>query len=282
VEVHSIISRFIVENMDSTELYRLAPRTGEAAKVVYDAMISVYGGCDSLHVHGAEAVTTPERDLQNIMIDLEYCKLPFSVWNIKMTTLRDPHHIICFLQVFHTLVMKTCITNFFPPLEAQINSLVENCQKVLRDVYRLSRTLTQNVQRCLSEGRYHSILHSVQQYVKTYPTYSIAMQAVTLIEDVIPYFEGEIQGYFLTVHEQLQQVLPECHCFKTTVLPMITLLTNELHQIKTSLLAGSPHVEITYNDYVSGKFFEKYSSVLKDDIWKLIKIGSTVNFDQFK
>jgi len=279
VEVHSIISHFIVENMDSTELYRLAPQQ-DKAEAVFKAIEAV---CNNHNApDGTEAEITPEKELQNIMTDLEYYKLPFSMWNIKMTTLRDPHHIICSLQMFHTLVTKTCITNFLPMLEAQINTLIDHCKKLLKDIYRLSRTLTQSVQRYLSEGRYHSILQTIQKYVKAYPTYSIASQAIAVIEDVIPYFEGEIQSYFITVYQSIQQVLPDFHCFSTNVLPVVTLCTNEMDRIKTSLLAGSPDIEITYNDYMSGKFMEEYSVALQNDIRKQIKIASNINFDQFK
>ena len=141
VEVRSTISQFILENMDSTELYRLAPQPGEA-EAVHEALCHCFNT-----VGGAQAIMTPKQQLQHIMTDLECYKLPICLWNISMITLQDPHHIICFLECFRTLVTRTCLTKFLPTLEAQINSLIDNCQKVLKGVHKLSRTLTQNVQR---------------------------------------------------------------------------------------------------------------------------------------
>ena len=61
--------------------------------------------------------------------------------------------------------------------------------------------------------------------------------------------------------EQIQRVLPDCHCFTKTVLPMATLLTNELYRINSSLLAGLCDIEITCNHYMSDKVFEDYSLI---------------------
>ncbi|XP_065894609.1 uncharacterized protein [Dysidea avara] len=269
VEVHSIISQLIIENMDSTELCSLASLTGEAvlSKAHHVIMSCITGD--------TETVTEPPKYLKCKMIEIEYYILPYCVQYTTMLTIHDPHHIMCVLQWFCMAMMASSyIEFFFPTLNAETNSLINNCQKAIKNAHKLSRTLTQSVQRCLSEGRYCSIPQTVQQYINKYPTGSIALQAITMIKKVIPYCGGQLLDFIVNLIKQLQTLTPEYHRIPLMVLPRVRLLTNELQQIVSSLLAGSPDMEKVYNDYISGKIDEEYSLVNNNYVMKLSKISS--------
>ena len=96
VEVHTVISQYIIERMDSTEVYYLSPH-GElgTSSSVGDALAQLFHSyCMGLDVSSLGA----QHFLQNKLFMIEYCLLPATLRQVNMYTSVDPHAAIIVLQ----------------------------------------------------------------------------------------------------------------------------------------------------------------------------------------
>ena len=268
VEVHAVISQYIIECMDCNEMLTLLPdgKLNTAVSVI-DGLSStfqlLYG------VHDLSSLTVVDY-LKYQLNYIENQKLPLKVKAINMYTVTDPHFVILILQQIKDVLMRSpYTTNLLSVFGEEINTLENISKEMLKDVHKLCRIFNQRVQRNLGEKNYDKFIQTVEEFIKNYPLCSVAQKVVTMVKKIIPYFDGELLHRVIIECEYLQTMTCDYHKITTMTLPFIKFFIKQHKQITSSLLNGSPDIELTYHYYMSGKYVE--DMVLVDAI-RLIKL----------
>ena len=167
-------------------------------------------------------------------------------------------------------------TNLLSVFGEEINTLENISKEMLKDVHKLCRILNQRVQRNLGEKNYDKLIQTVEEFIKNYPLCSVAQKALTMVKKITPYFDGELLHLFIMSCEYLQKMTCDYHEITTIVLPCIKLYIKEYKQITSSLLNGSPDIELTYHYYMSGKYIEETELVWTIRLIKLQEVAPTI------
>ena len=274
VEVHAVISQYIIECMDSNEMLTLSPdQKLHTVALVIDGLSSTFQ--QSYGLHDLSSLTVVDY-LKYKLNDIEYDKLPRSLRAINMYLVADPHHVILTLQQIKAVLMRSpYTTNLLSVFGEEINTLENVSKEMLKDVHKLCRILNQRVQRNLGEKNYDKLIQTVEEFIKNYPLCSVAQIAVTMIKKIIPFFDGKLLHYVIIGCEYLQMMTCDYHKITTIILPCIKLLIKQHKQITSSLLNGSPDIELTYHYYMSGKYDEEMKLVVTIMLIKLQEVAPT-------
>ena len=252
VEVHAIISQYIIECMDCNEMKTLAPHN--TAKSVVGGLSLIFQ--QSYEVHDPSSLTVVNY-LKYKLSDIENNLLPVYLKSINMIAVTDPNSVILMLQEMKDALMRSpCTINLLSLLNEEINILQYNSKEILKDAHKLSRKLNQNVQRNLCEKTYDELIQSVEEFIKNYPLCSVVQKAVTMLKKIIPYCDGGLLRHVMLKCEGLQMMTFDYHMITTSLLPHIKLYIKLHKQITGSLLNGSPDIELTYNYFMSGQYGE--------------------------
>ena len=272
VEVHAVISQYIIECMDSDEIHTLSPHGG------LNTSLSVGKGLlltfqQSYGVHDPSSLTAMDY-LKYQLSEIENVLLPHYLKAINMYTVTEPHKVILTLQqIKDALMTSPCTINLLSLLGEDINSLIVDCKQTLKDAHKLCRKLNQSVQRNLYENNYDKLIQTVEEFIKNYPLCNVAQKAVTMVKKIIPYCDGELLHYLMIQCEYLQMRTPDYHHITTLLLPRIKLCIKIHKQITSSLLNGSPDIELTYHYIRSGKYDEEEELVDTNCLIKLQEVA---------
>ncbi|XP_065885289.1 uncharacterized protein [Dysidea avara] len=259
VEVHAVISQFILESTDSIEMGNLSPYNDLSTYMSVTEGLSIlfqesYGVPDT-------TLLTPVEFLQYRLCEIENDLLPHRLQQICMITLVDPSIIITSLeQINMSVVASPNIASCLPSSSEKINTLINDCHKIIKIVHKLSRKVKQDVQRYLSQMEYSKLIHCIESYMIEYPVGLKAQQAASLVKKIITHSQGDLLDVFKQQHKELLRMTPEYHNITLLILPRIKLFTKEIQQINSALQVGSPNIEVTYQYYRSGKYQEEYIS----------------------
>ena len=272
VEVHAIISQYIIECNDSEELLALSPYgTLHTAYSVSDGLISTFR--QSYGVHDPLLLTAVDF-LKYKLGEIENIWLPFYLKSINMLTVLEPHSVILLLQRIKEAIMSSPYTiNLLSLLDDQINSLQGEYQQMLKNVNKLCRKLNQNVKRNLCEQKYDKLIQAVEEFIKNYPFYILAHKAATMVKRIIPYCDGELLHFITMRCEYLQRKTSDYHGITTFTLPSIKFYIEQHNKITSSLHNGSRNIELTYHYFMSGKFDEELELVHTNHLIKLQEVA---------
>ena len=271
VEVHDVIGHYIIECMDSYEAYALF----EVLRVNYKEISNgfsltfeqSYGVHDPLSLSVTDYLKYKLNEIENVM-------LPFQKTSINMSTLNEPHSFILLLQQFkEALLTSPCTKGLVSLLDKEIISLIFECKQILKYAYKLCRKLNQSFQRNLYEKNFDELIQTVEEYIKNYPLCNVAQKAVTMIEGVIPYCDSNLQLNMKLRCEDFLVKTPGYHCITTFILPSLKLDIKLHNQITTSLLNGSPFIELTYHYIMSDKVAEEREIVATNYLIKLQEVA---------
>ena len=272
VEVHAVISQYIIECMNGEEacnLYSImAQNINSVAKGLTLTFQQSYG------VHDPSSLTAMDY-LKYILSEIENVQLPSCLKRINMYTVMDPHYVILILQHIKDALMTSPYTiNLLSLLGEEINSLITNSKQILKDAHKLCRKLNQSVQRNLYDKNYDKLIQTVEEFIKNYPLCNVVQKAVTMVKKIIPYCDGELLHYMMMMkYEHLQMRTHDYHEITTLVLPYIKLYIKQHKQITSSLLNGSPDIELTYHYIRSGKYNEEMELVRTNRLIKLQEVA---------
>ena len=275
VEVHAVISQYIIECMDSLEVLNLSPFGGglDTITSLSDGLHQEFLKCSAVHVHDTLTMTAIDY-LKFKLSEIENLLLPFSLKKINVQTLADPHHAILMLQgIKDDLLASPNITTFYPTLNDEIKSLINDCHKIIKDVHKLSRTLNQKVQQCLTQSNYHNLIETVYTYSNKYPIAMVAQRAVTMVMKIISHCDGKVGDNIMKKFELLKMITPDYHFIALQILPYVQLYSKELQQIHTSLQAGSPDVEATQQYFLFGQHDEEIVLLKANYLIKLQEVA---------
>ena len=270
VEVHTVISQYIIECMNSNEILTLSPFVSglNTAQSVDKGLSLIFQ--QSYGVHDPSSLTAMDY-LKYKLSEIENIQLPFYLKRINMYTVNDPHRVILLLQEIKDNLMTSPHTiNLLSLLGEDINSLITNCKGTLKDAYKLCRKLNQNV---LFENNYDKLIQTVEEFIKNYPLCDVAQKAVTMVKKIIPYCDGKLLHYMMGRCERLQMMTPDYHDITTLLLPNIKLYIKLHKQITSSLLNGSHDIELTYHYITSGKCDEEMDLINANRLIKLQEVA---------
>ena len=273
VEVHAVISQYIIECMDSTEVWTLAP-----VGVELNTGASVRKGLSltfkqSYGVHDLSSLTVVDY-LKYRLSEIENNMLPHYLKSINMHTVTDPHHLILLLQsIKNDLMRSPYIMNLLSSLNDEIDILKNSSKGILKDAHKLCRKLNQSVQRNLFEKNYDNLIQTVEEFINNFPLWSVAQKAITMVNKIIPYCDGELLHHMMMWNEVLQMYTCDYHLFTTSTLPYVNLYIKVHKQITGSLLNGSPDIELTYHYLMSGKYNEEEGLVKTNRLIKLQEVA---------
>ena len=254
VEVHAVISQYIIDYMDSEKL--LSSSDMFNSKYVIKGLKLVFQKLYGVH---DPSTLAPENYLRYKQSEIESNLLPYSLKSINMLTVKDPHFVILLLQrIKDSLITSPNIISLMPFLGEKINSLIADCKQSLKDSHKLCRKLNQSVQRNLCEKKYDVLIQSVEEFLKNYPFFNIAKSSVTLVKKIIPYCNRKLLDYMKFWCEELEMFTYDYHLIPALTLPYIKLYIKQLKQITSSLLNGLCDIELLHHHILSGKFFEDY------------------------
>ena len=269
VQVHAVISQYIIENMDSNEAHTLflsirALSVDEGSVLTYTQS---YGVHDPLLLTPVDYLKFIQNLIENIRL-LHYLK------TVNMFTVTDPHAIIQALQrIKNTLMSSPYSISLLSLLGEEIDSLIADCKQILRGAHRLCRKFNQTVQRNLYYKNYDILIQTLEEFIKNYPSCNVAQKAVTVVKKIIPYCDGELLHHVMMECERLQTRTCDYHIITTLILPHIKLLIKLHKQISSLLLNGSPDIEPTYHYIRFGKFDEERDLVSSNYLIKLQEVA---------
>ena len=268
VEVHAIISQYIIECIDSEEVATLSPFVKlNTSHSVYKGLLLTF--LQSYGVHNPLSLTAVDY-LKYKLSEIENFLLPYYLKSINMFTVTDPHGVIFLLQRIKEDIMSSPYTmNLLSLIGDQINSLQGECKQILKNVNKLCRKLNQSVQRNLCEQKYDKLIQTVEEFIKNYPLCIVAQKAVTMVKRILPYCDGELLQFITMKYEGLQVLTSDYHDFTTFMLPYIKLFIKQHNEITSSIHNGSPDIELTYHCFMSGKYDEEQDLV---HTYRLIKL----------
>ena len=271
VEVHAVISQYIIDNMDSNELYTLSP-SGKVNTVQSVATGLSEAFAQSYGVHDP-SLLTPIEYLNYKLCEIEKIRLPFYFKEINMWTVTDPHLIIVVLQ---QIMASQHTVHLLPLMHEEINSLIANCKLVLKDAHKLCRKLNQSIQRNFYEKNYNKLFQTIEEFIKNYPVGNITQKAATMVKNVMPYCSGRQFQYMRMKHEYLQMRTTDYHSVKILILPYIKLNIEQHKKIISSLQNGSPDIEITHHYFMSGQYHKDCELVKMNRAIKLKEVAPRI------
>ena len=271
VQVHAVISQYIIECINSEEVINLYSIMNENVGSVTDGLTLTFQ--QSYGVHDPSSLTAIDYLKYKLSI-IENMELPEYLKTINMYTVFNPHEVILILQQIKDVLITSPYTiNLLSLLGEEINSLITNSKQILKDAHKLCRKLNQSVQRNLYDKNYDKLIQTVKEFIKNYPFCNVAQKAVTVVKKIIPYCDGKLLYYMMMMCEYLQTRTHDYHRITTLVLPYIMLYIKLHKQITSSLLNGSPDIELTYHYIRSGKFDEEHELVMTNRLIKLQEVA---------
>jgi len=257
VEVHAVISQYIIENTCSDEIIALSP-VGElgTSEKIKNALTLQF--IKSSGIQDISSLSSLDY-LKYRQSTTEWNLLPHYIKAINMFTIVDPHIIITTLQNIENSLMTLPNTKtILLKLQNDFKSLIDNCHKSLKNVYKLNR-LNQNVHRCLTQRNYHDLIKIIENYNSQYPTPLVAQRAVTVVKNIVQHCDDELLQCSMA---QLKMLTPDYHHITLVIIPMIRLRTKELKQICNALQKGSPElIKATDHYFLSGQAEEEHSFI---------------------
>ena len=251
VEVHAVISQYIIECIDSNEVFALAPSYNTGSLVGVELNVTFQ---QSYGVDDPSSLTAIDY-LKYRLSEIENKVLPVFFKVINTNTVVDPHSVIIFLQEIKDNLMESPYTmNLLSLFDKDIDLLTNDCKKILKDAHKLSRKLNQRLQRNVFEQNYAELIQIVEEFIKNYPLCSVAQKAVTMVKKILSYCDDK-----LTLQcEELQMMTYNYHYITIFILPHIKLHIKLHKRITDALLNGSPDIEQTYHYFMSDKYYEDF------------------------
>ena len=256
--VHAVISQYIIECMESSEVYSLSPsgRKLNTSHSIRDELILIFqqlcGIDDPLLLEPLDYVKHKQNEIENVLF-------PFFLKIIHSLTTSEPHRVIVMLQEINDILINfPYIINLFSSLSEEISILIYDCKQLLKTCHKLCWKLNQIVQRNLYEKKYDRLIQAIGEFGKNYPLCSVAQKAVNMVKMILPYCDNDDLSNYMTITcEYLEVKTSDYHTITTLLLPYFKLIAKVHNQITSSVMSGSPDVECIYQYFISGKFNEE-------------------------
>ena len=282
LEVHAVISQYVIESLDSNEASSLYSVICNRVCSITNGLRLTFQQSYGITKHDISSLTAIDF-LKYKLSEIENDVLPSHLKSISMFTVTEPHQIIVTMQKIKEALMTSPHTiNLLSLFDKKISSLIADCEQMLKNAHNLCRTINQNIQKNLYEKNYDELIQTMES-VKNYPSCIVAQKTVAMVKSIIPHCGGELNQTTFIIKilcEYLQKLTPEYHSIYTLIIPAIKLYIKLHKQITASLLKGSPHVELTYH-YIINKFNEEIDLVEVNHYFKVQEVAPKLVQEQF-
>ena len=270
LEIHAVISQYIMECMDSNEMETLSPfgRKLNTSSEIWSGLELLCR--ESCRMPDISSLTAKEF-LKYKLIGIENIDLLQRIRNVNMCSVSDPHNIIRILQKMHKLL--TSSPSILNLIVEELSSLNTECKRASKNAHMLCRKLNQGVQRILYEKEYDKLIPTVQKFMRIYPICNIAEKAIIIVNKILPYCEGELLDILNGGCECLYLMTLDYHQITTATIPCIKLHIKHIKQITSALTNGSPDIERMYHYFVSDKYQEDHDLLVVDHLIKVQNVA---------
>ena len=279
VEVHTVISQYIIESMDYNEVLTLAPMMKENIITLLSKEIEqTYQsscGLDNL------SSLTHTDYLKFKLSEIENVWLPLNLKKINSFTIFDPFYLQNIMYTIACIMYQTyklpetsqCTKNLLELVLEKLFLLISDCKNIVMDAHKLSRKLNQSVQRHLLKKDYGELIQSVQEYIDNYPLGVVLRKAIPLIEKVKPFCDGD-KVYII---EQLHFFRTDCHYITTLTFPGVKLFVKLYKQGHNSLLNGLEDIKKECDYYKSGDFDKDVQSIRSNHLITMQRVAPKIS-----
>ena len=280
VEVHAVISQYIIESMDSKEFeVHMLLQTVNSQKLLPEGLRhsfqKSYGVLDPSKLSSVDY-------LEYKLSEIENDQLPFLIKAINRSVVCDPHRIIAFLQCIEDPQETShYMMQLLFSINKETKKLIDDCKQMLNDAHNICRKLLQSIQRSIFEKKFDELIQTLENFVKCYPLHDVAQTAVSLIKKIIPYCDNKSLPYIKIMLEHFQLMTFEYHEINTLRLPYIRLYIWLHKKISNSLMAGPAHIKETDKYMMSGKFLEEEELVDMNHLIKRQEIAPMISQMQY-
>ena len=248
IEVHAIISQFIIETIQTDEISLLTPHFDpniaiSFGRVVCEEFYSDYGLPDLTSINH-------EKYLIYQLGNFDYFVIPYLLRYINTRAVLDPYIFkSTFLELM--LEMLTTCTSDYPndiisSFSSQVSGLINNCQKIVIGICRSKKTLYQLSMKHLVEKNYDGILQELEDYRKQYPLGAIVERSVKLVDDFMVYCQDDhnLYSFCETLLTGINAFAGPSHPYNV-MFPAIIMCVELCKRIDNSL-KSKLHVEIKH------------------------------------
>ena len=265
VEVHSVISHYIIESMEVKEAVALSPilnRLHHAVdKELEEAFKQSYG------IHNVFLLT--DQDFLKFEVSkLENLWLPLNLKKFNAHTVFDPFYIMNSIHLAHDMLLFICnlpgtspyVKNLFELIIPKIRSSLADYKQILNDAHKLSRKLNQSVQKSLLKQDYDELFQSVKDYIENYPLGIVLKKNIAMINKAIPYCPHDYNLPKLC--KVLKDFTPEHHVMNTITFRGIKFYC-KLHELGQRILLSSSDDVKKLCDYLKSGKLHRHLQLLK-------------------
>ena len=269
LEVHTVISQYIIDSMESKEAFLLSPfgKLNIVQSVKHGLTMDYRrskGVGDPLFLSSTDY-------LKYTLGELETVVLPYYLKSITMLTTTDPHNVILILQLVQNALMSSPYTaNLLSIVGTESNSLIEECKHVLKSAYKLCRKLNQELERIFYTKKYSEVIEIIKKFMDEYPMCSIAQKTITVIQKILACCDGR---HFKIWCEQLHLLAPGYHRIIALWLPQIKVHLKTHRKISSAIISGLPNIERTYAYLTAGQYDEDIRLVDANYLIKLEEVA---------
>ena len=273
VEVHAVISQYIIEFMSCEEAFSSLLIIGENGRSVQKRLEEIYSQAFKLH-----DLSSKTDFLESQLIQIEEYGLPHKIRMINSLSVNDPHTIIRTLQQIKDNIMTlpyVYTKKLLSLCDKEIESLTTDCKRILKSTHIVCRKLNQSIQRNLYEKEYERLIQTVEDFIKNYPICDVAQKAVIMVKKIIPHcsFYHELKQYMMRRCDFFRMMTCEYHWISTITLPEMKINIKLHKQITRSLLNGPSDIEVMLEYFKSGKLKEEMRLVETNRFIKLQKVA---------
>ena len=272
VEVHAVISQYIIESIESKEFLDLRLLyLFDGNTIPKQLMLSFQQACginNLLLLCEMDLLKYKQSEIQNFT-------LPYFVRVINSEIFCGPHITVLALQSLEKFLKRLAGHDLqLLSICKEISSLIVDSKQVLKNAIKLCRKLNQSAQRNLHEGNYDKFIQAIEDIiVKDYPLWPVTQKAVVIVKEIITYYDGVLLQYMIRIRDRLLVYTCGYHTTPMFILPQLKLYIKLHKQITSSLLNGSPSITETYNYIINGGIFEEIAIVKANRLIKLQRVA---------
>jgi len=265
-QVHTIISHFIVETMESFQVISLSPYLSLGVTRVQSVGAALENAFQKSCGIDDPSVL-PARDyLAYKLSEIENNYLPCHLQMINMLTIIDPHFVKLILRVVSSPLTMLPSIHPLASIREEIKLLIADCQKCLQDTHKVCRKLNQKYQRSIYEKKYDDLIKMVEDYMKTYPISNTARNAITMLEKVTMLCNShrlpQLESVINMLTEALLTRTPEYHDITLLLLNFIKKIVVAHQQITNALQTRSTaEIETIHHYLISGEYDEEIEQI---------------------
>jgi len=263
VEVHAVISQYIIENAESKEVFR--PRTFQKVKKELEiSFLQSYG------VKNIKSLSQVEF-LKYTQSKIEHDLMPYYIMEIDSRRIFDLHFIISEMsKVQFCLEFKPDTHHLLPSFAEQYDMIKEECYKMLKNLHKINRKLSQTIQRHLADKNYHKLMQGIEENCFIHPSGLTAQKCVEIIKNIIQYCDPEQAQTIAKCCLYLQKITSDFDIIRHRSIPYLKLHVQLHEKIVTALQKGSPYIESTY-DYCNGGEYQKEFDLLHQNYYNRVQ-----------